>query len=357
MFYELFSVLIGAFTHIIRGFILKNNRVITVFLAVALLLFSCLSIFVGAIDLTTFQREGFTSLDLIILSRLPRLLAIICTGVGMSVGGLIMQQLCMNKFVSPTTGATVSSAQFGVLLSLIYFSNATLMQKTALSFCTSIIGTCIFVWMIQRIKFKDIMLVPLIGIMFGMVISGFTSFLAYRYNATQSLSATLVGDFSLIIKGRYEIVFLVVPLVILAFIYANHFNIVGMGEDFANNLGISYTAVMVMGLSITALITSSIVVTVGTVSYIGLIVPNIVSMFRGDKIQSSLIDVGLFGALFVLICDVFGRIIIHPYELPVDVVAGVVGSFVFLVLMNARLNQGKKAKKSAAKKTEGSACV
>ncbi len=328
---------------------MDKNKVVTISMGAVLLVLSIISIFVGAIDLLSFQREGFTSWNLVVLSRLPRLLAVICTGVGMSVAGLIMQQLCSNKFVSPTTGATISSAQFGVLLSLVYFSGATLLQKTMLSFSTSIIGTLVFVWMIQRIKFKDVMLVPLIGIMFGMVISGFTSFIAYRYNATQSLSATLVGDFSLIIKGRYEIVFLVVPLVILAFLYANHFNIVGMGEDFANNLGVSYKVILIMGLSIAALITASIVVTVGTISYIGLIVPNIISMIKGDKLKGSLLDVALFGAIFVLICDLIGRIIIFPYELAVDVIAGVVGSLIFLMFMDVRLGNGKKRKQSKAK--------
>lgn len=324
---------------------MKNNM-ITVCMVIALLLCSIISLFVGAIDLRTFQLDDFGSLDLVIISRLPRLLAILCTGVGMSVSGLIMQQLCMNKFVSPSTGATISSAQFGVMLSLIFFSEATLFQKTMLSFVTSIVGTWIFVWMIQRIRFKDIILVPLIGIMFGMVISGFTSFFAYRYGATQSLSATLVGDFSLIIRGRYEIVFLVVPLVILAYIYANHFNIVGMGEEFSQNLGISYHTIQLMGLSIAALITASVVVTVGTISYIGLIVPNIVSMFRGDKIRGSMLDVSLFGALFVLVCDIFARLVIHPYEVPVDLITGVLGSGIFIVFMNMRLSQGKKPKKN-----------
>ncbi|MFI3250884.1 MAG: iron chelate uptake ABC transporter family permease subunit [Eubacteriales bacterium] len=334
---------------------MSKNNIITISMAIALLICSVASIFIGAIDLRSFELENFGSLDLILLSRLPRLLAILCTGVGMSVSGLIMQQLCMNKFVSPTTGATISSAQFGVLLSLVFFTNTTLFQKTMLAFVTSIIGTWIFVWMIQQIKFKDVMLVPLIGIMFGMVINGFTNFFAYRYGAMQSLSATLVGDFSLIIKGRYEIVFLVVPLVIIAFIYANHFNIVGMGEDFANNLGISYNTILLIGLSIAALITASVVVTVGTISYIGLIVPNIVSMFRGDKIRGSLLDVALFGALFVLVCDMIGRLLIHPYELPVDLIAGVIGSLVFIFFMNMRLSTGKKRKKQI-QKTEVTCC-
>lgn len=334
---------------------MKKHSMITLSMIILLITFSILSIFIGAIDLTNFEMDGFKSLDLIIISRLPRLLAILCTGVGMSVAGLIMQQLCMNKFVSPTTGATISSAQFGVMLSLVFFSGATLMQKTLLAFVSAIIGTWIFVWMIHRIKFKDVMMVPLIGIMFGMVISGFTNFFAYRYNALQSLSATLVGDFSLIIKGRYEIVFLVVPLVIIAYLYANHFNIVGMGEDFASNLGISYNTILLMGLSIAALITASIVVTVGTISYIGLIVPNIVSMFRGDKIRGSMLDVSLFGALFVLGCDMIGRLIIHPYELPVDLIAGVLGSLIFIGFMNKRLSTGKK-KKPSKKVMEGAHC-
>lgn len=311
-------------------------------MAISLIILSIVSLFIGAVDITQILKGDTQYLFLLFVSRIPRLLAILCTGVGMSIAGLIMQQLCMNKFVSPTTGATVSSAQFGVMLSLVFFGGASLMEKTIITFITSIIGTWIFVWMIQRIKFKDIVMVPLIGIMFGFVISGFTNYYALKYGAMQSLSSTLVGSFSLVIQGRYEIVFLIVPLVILAFIYANHFNIVGLGEDFAKNLGVNYNVVLFFGLSIAALITSSVVVTVGTISYIGLIVPNVVAMFRGDKIRGSMLDISLFGALFVLICDVLGRVIIFPYELPIDTVSGVIGSVIFIYLMMNRLSEPKK---------------
>lgn len=116
-------------------------------------------------------------------------------------------------------------------------------------------------------------MVPLVGIMFGNVIGGITSFLAYKYEATQALSSWLVGHFSLVLRGRYEIVYLVVPLVFIAFLYANHFNIVGMGKDFSKNLGVNYNLVLFLGLSIAAMISASIVVVVGSISYIGLIVP------------------------------------------------------------------------------------
>lgn len=284
---------------------------------------------------------------LMFASRIPRLLAILCTGMGMSVAGLIMQNLCMNKFVSPSTGATISSAQLGIIIALTFMPTASLATRTAFAFTTAILGTWVFVSFIQHIKFKDIIMVPLIGIMFNSVIGGFVSFIAFENDLTQILNNMLIGDFSTVLAGRYEIVFLVIPLIIVAFIYANHFNIVGMGENFSKNLGVNYKFVMFAGLSIAAVITASVVVTVGTISYIGLIIPNIVAMFKGDKIRGSLLDVALFGALFVLVCDIIGRVVIRPFELPIQLISGILGSAVFIVLMFVRLSGSKPKKKKA----------
>ena len=278
-------------------------------------------------------------------SRIPRLMAILCTGMGMSVAGLIMQNLCMNKFVSPTTGATISSAQLGILVGLIFFPAATLATRTIFAFIAAIAGTWVFIWFIQSIKIKDVVMVPLIGIMFNSVIGGVVSYLAYEFDLTQILSNLLVGDFSLILEGKYEIMFLVVPLIVVAFIYANHFNIVGMGESFSTNLGVNYNLVLFGGLSIAAVISASVVVTVGSISYIGLVIPNVVAMYKGDKIRGNLIDVALFGALFILICDIIGRSVIRPFELPISLIVGIIGSLVFLVLLFKRLNLAKPKKK------------
>ena len=206
----------------------------TILLASLLIFTSVISLFVGVInlDLTTLLSGDLYQWEIFLISRLPRLLAILCTGIGMSVAGLIMQQLCMNKFISPTTGATISSAQFGILLALLFWPGSTIWGRAFFSFATAILGTWIFVIFIQRIQFKDVVMVPLVGIMFGNVISGITNYLAYKYEMTQALSSWLVGHFSLVLKGRYELVFISVPLVILAFVFANHFNIVGMGRTF-----------------------------------------------------------------------------------------------------------------------------
>ena len=318
---------------------------ITTGLAVSLLILSILSLFIGVIDLDTLSllSGDVRQLRILIISRLPRLLALLCTGIGMSVAGLIMQQLCMNKFVSPTTGATISSAQFGILLALLFMPDSTLWGRALFAFAAAVAGTWGFVWFIQRIQFKDIVMVPLVGIMFSNIIGGITNFLAYKFEMTQALSTWLTGHFSLVLKGRYELVYLAVPLVILAFLYANHFNIVGMGRDFSKNLGVNYNVILFIGLTIAAMITASVVVVVGAVSYIGLIVPNVVSLFKGDKIRGTLADTALFGALFVLVCDMAGRIVIAPYELPIELIIGIIGSILFIMLLFYRLRDGKKS--------------
>lgn len=325
-------------------FILKKYR-FTILLFLCLLILSVSSLFIGVLDIdpVSILSGDFEQLEILLISRLPRLLAILCTGIGMSVAGLIMQQLCMNKFVSPTTGATISSAQFGILIALLFMPNSTIWGRALFSGAFAILGTWIFVLFIQKIKFKDPVMVPLVGIMFGNVIGGITSFLAYKFEMTQALSSWLVGSFSTVLRGRYEIVWLTVPLVVTAFLFANHFNIVGLGKDFSKNLGVNYNVILFLGLTIAAMITASIVVVVGSISYIGLIVPNLVAMFKGDKIRGTLVDTALLGALFVLICDMIARVVIAPYELPIELIIGIIGSVIFIGMLLYRLNNGRKA--------------
>lgn len=336
----------------------SGGCVSTIVLTVLLLILSVCSLFVGVTDIniqTLLDSPDGMETKIFLLARIPRLLAILCTGIGMSVAGLIMQQLCMNKFVSPSTGATIQSAQFGILLSLVFFPGIGLWGRVLLAFAMSVLGTWIFVWFIQRIQFKNAVLVPLIGIMFGNVLGGITNFIAYKFEVTQQLTTYFVGSFSLIIQGDYELVWLAVPLVIIAFIFANYFNIVGMGKDFSQNLGVNYNLVLFLGLTISAMITASVVTVVGQISYIGLIIPNIVAMFKGDRIKGTLVDTALLGALFVLICDMIARSVIQPYELPIELIVGIIGSLMFIAMLIYKLKHGKKAIR-LTKAKEGSCC-
>ena len=312
------------------------------YMIILLIILSIVSLFLGAMNIkfSDILSGNVQSLQVMMISRFPRLISIIVAGMGMSVCGLIMQQISQNKFVSPTTGATIDSAQLGMLVAIILVPSAGLMQKTVIAFVFALAGTFIFMTFLRKLKIKNVIFVPLVGIMFGNVIGSLTTFLGYKFDLNQSISAWTQGNFSMILKGNYELLYLGIPLMFVAVYYANQFTVAGMGEDFAKNLGIDYKKIVNIGLIIIALVTVTVVITAGSIPFIGLIVPNIVSLYKGDNIKDNIWDTALFGALFVLVCDIFGRIIIYPYELPISLTVGVVGSIIFLYMIARRNLRG-----------------
>lgn len=312
-------------------------------LIILMIILSVMSLFIGAKEITVMDilSGNEAAIELFVISRMPRLISLLMAGIGMSISGLIMQQLSRNKFVSPTTGATIDAAQLGVVIGMVLFPGASIMLKTSVAFIFALVGTMAFMMVIRKITFKNVVFVPLVGIMFGNIIGSITTFIAYKYDIMQNVSAWMQGDFSMILKGNYEMLYLCIPLVVIAFIYANHFNIAGMGEDFATNLGINYNRILYMGLAVVALVTVSVVITVGSIPFIGLIVPNIVSLYKGDRIKGTLIDTALIGSVFLLACDIFGRIVIFPYEISIGLTVGVVGSIIFLYLILRREKHAK----------------
>lgn len=275
-------------------------------------------------------------IQILTISRFPRLISILIAGMSMSICGLIMQQLSRNKFVSPTTAGTMDSARFGILIALMVFPTAGPVEKMLVAFTFALIGTFIFMKILDKVQFKDPIFIPLVGLMFGNIVSSVTTFFAYKNDLIQNMSSWLQGNFALILQGRYEMLYISVPLVILAYIYANRFTIAGMGEDFSTNLGMNHKFVVNIGLVIIAMITSVVILTVGMIPFLGLIIPNIVTIYKGDNLKNSLPHTALLGAVFVLACDIIGRIIIFPYEIAIGVTVGVIGSGIFLYLVMRR---------------------
>lgn len=304
-------------------------------LIIAAIVLSFVSLFIGAIDINIMDLfNGNTDkIEIFLISRVPRLMAIILAGAGMSIAGLIMQSLSRNKFVSPTTAGTLDAAKLGILISMLFFTNVTYTQQIIFSFVFALIGTLVFMQILDRIKFKDVIFVPLIGIMYGNILSSITTFFAYEADLLQNISSWLMGSFTLVISGRYELLYLSVPAVILAYLYANKFTVAGMGEDFAKNLGLSYKWVLNIGLILVAIISTTVVLTVGVIPFLGLIVPNIVSLYLGDNLRKTIPHTAVLGVVFLLVCDIIGRIVIHPYEIPVNVTVAVIGSAIFLVML------------------------
>ena len=314
-----------------------------IYLFIVLIILSIISLFVGVTNISVNDILSFNidKIQILLISRLPRLIAIIVAGVGLSISGLIMQQISKNKFVSPTTAATADFAKLGILFCIMIIPGATIMQKMIISFIFAGLGTILFMKMIKAIKIKNIIFIPLIGMMLGKIIGSITTFFAYKYDLVQNISSWMEGDMSLIMKGSYELLYLSIPMVIIAFLYANKFTIVGMGEDFAINLGVNYNFVVNVGLAIVSLICAVTIITVGNIPFLGLIIPNIISLYSGDNLKKTLYHTALLGPIFLLACDILGRFIIFPFEMSISLTVGVIGSIIFLyMIIRGSKNEG-----------------
>ncbi|EAI9402935.1 ABC transporter permease [Campylobacter coli] len=307
-------------------------------LLILLVVFGIISLFIGVIriNLDDIFSLSATQLEIILLTRIPRLIAILLTGMSLSICGLIMQQLTQNKFVSPTTAGTMDCAKFGILISLIFFTGASFFTQTIIASVFALLGSFIFIQILRKIKLKDVIFVPLIGLMFGGIINAITTFFAYALNYIQNIQGWLQGSMANVMQGNYELLYISLPLFILAYFLAHKITIAGMGEDLALNLGVSYNTILFLGLIIVSIITSVVIVSVGVIPFLGLIIPNLVAIYRGDNLKKNLIYIALCGALFLLICDIISRLVIFPFEMPLSITTGVLGSLIFIFLLLKR---------------------
>jgi len=271
--------------------------------------------------------------SLMLVSRIPRTIAIILTGVAMAVAGMIMQVVLKNRFVEPSMVGATQSAALGLLVVSLLFPASALLVKMSVATVSAVFGMMLFMLLIRRIPPTDYLMIPLIGIVFGGIIEAVTTFIAYQTETLQMLSVWQFGDFSGVLAGRYELLWLTGALCVLAYIIADKLTIVGLGDNIALNLGISKRQVTWLGVGMVAMMSAVVVVTVGMIPFIGLVVPNIVSRLMGDKLRRSLPAVALLGASAVLLCDIIGRSIRYPFEVPVATVFGVVGTVLFLWLL------------------------
>lgn len=293
-----------------------------------------ISVLIGANHISWAQVQSSDDILLTLTaSRLPRLISLILTGAGLSVCGVILQHIVRNKFVEPATSGGLDAAKLGILVALTTVPTTGNLGRMlfALAFCFT--ASLIFVAIVRRIKFKNTVLIPVIGLMYGGVLSAIAEFYAYRNNILQSMQGWLLGDFSKIVQGNYEIIYLVLPIVAVTYLYAHRFTMLGMGEGMATSLGLNHPATAALGLMLVAVTVATTVITVGTIPFIGLVIPNLVAMYYGDNLERTLPVVALGGASLLLACDILGRLLIHPFEVPIGLTAGGVGGMLFLVLI------------------------
>lgn len=311
-------------------------------LILLLALLSAVSILVGAanLDLPAVLDDPHAA-TLLFVSRLPRTAAVILAGAALAVAGVVMQLLVRNKFVEPGTVGTAEGAALGLLLITLLAPQSAIWAKMVTATCTAMASTMLFLTLIRRLPPQEVLLVPLVGLVYAGVLGAVVTFVAWQADLMQYVLIWLMtGEFSGVIAGRYELLWLAGLAAAATYLVADQFAILGLGKDAATGLGLNHARVMRLGLTVVSLVTAMVVVTVGMIPFVGLVVPNIVARLMGDNLRGSLPVVALGGGALVLGCDILGRLLRHPYEIPAGAVLGVVGSVTFLWLLHRRPAHG-----------------
>lgn len=271
-------------------------------------------------------------------TRVPRTIALMLAGAAMAMSGLVMQLLTQNRFVEPTTTGTTEWAGLGLLVSLVFLPQSSILGRMIVAVIFSFVGTMVFFAFLRRVKLRSSLIVPIIGIMLGSVVSAVSSYFALATDMLQQLGIWFMGSFTSVYEGQYEVLWVVVVVLVAVFYFADKLTVAGLGEDIATNVGLNYNRLILIGTGLIAVATGVVTVVVGALPFLGLIVPNVVSMFRGDDLRSNLPWVCLLGIATVTVCDLIGRTIIAPFEMPVSVILGVIGAvvFVFLIVRSTR---------------------
>lgn len=304
-------------------------------LTISLILIVILSLIVGTADVSF---EGILTGDIEALfifgsSRIPRTVTVFLAGAGLALSGLVMQTITQNRFAAPDTVGTIESAKLGMVLAMIVLPNLSIFWEMLFTFAFATAGTLFFLFLTSRFPMKKQLLIPLLGLMFGNIVGGFSNFLAFRFDLNQNIAAWLQGNFSLIIAGQYELIYLALILIVALYFFADYLTVVRMGEDAAQSLGISFKWVVSIASILVSITVSIILITAGSLPFLGVIIPNIIAMKYGDNIKNTHQKVALTGGFFLLVCDIIARALIAPYEVPVQLILGILAGSIFLYLL------------------------
>ena len=317
----------------------RAGRLFDVKLLIGVLVVAALlvaSLFTGVYDIAG-SADGA---EMFQITRIPRTIALVLAGASMAMAGLVMQLLTQNRFVEPTTTGTTEWAGLGLLAVMVLVPHPSLPLRMAGAVLAAFIGTMVFFLFLRRVSLRSSLIVPIVGIMLGAVVGAVSTYLALATNTLQSLGVWFAGSFTSVLRGQYEMLWIVAVVGVIVFLVADRLTVAGLGEEIATNVGLNYDRIILLGTVLIAVVTGVVTVVVGNLPFLGLIVPNIVSMVRGDDLRSNLPWVALLGIAIVTFCDLIGRTIIMPFEVPVSLILGVVGAVVFVLLL---LRQRRRA--------------
>ena len=325
------------------------------FLSILLLGFMLLSVLIGkygfnAEDYLTYFKAVIKGEDLknyqvmhtlITEIRLPRIMACIIIGASLAISGSAYQAMFVNPLVSPSILGVLSGAGFGAAIGMFFGLNEYLIQLSTFVFGFIAVLTALSISAFYS-RSGSIIVLVLGGVISGSLFTSLLSALKYAADPNDSLPAItyfLMGSLGFASKNFIQISILPMfaGILLLAF-SGKYLNALSLGEEEAKSLGINVTRVKIFVILIATFISALSVTIAGIIGWIGLIVPHMARFIFGADNRAVLSSSAMIGAIFLLFCDTFSRLM-FTFEVPIGIVTSLFGIPIFILVL-------RRAKKS-----------
>ena len=325
-------------------FLLKRLSVISLSLLLILLIAMFLGISMGSTSSgikMVFQslfkaKESDPMLDTIIWQiRFPRVLLATLVGAALSLGGLVFQALLRNPLAEPyilgISGGSAIGAIIGILIGLSRFPGVSIM---AFAGSIAILLLILFMSSGQTILKKDVLLLS--GVMVNAFCAAVIMFLVSMTQDSRlhNIIFWLMGDLSMVDIGHVGILAAILcPCFILIFWFSNSMNLLLMGKEMAQTMGVNIKTVTVILLVATSFMVSATVSYCGLVGFVGLVVPHLLRLFFGPDHRVLVPACVLGGGAYLVFCDVLARVLPQQGEMPAGVITAMIGAPLFIFLL------------------------
>ena len=287
------------------------------------------------IDCVFTNKAGFETQESIIKNlRLPRTIMALLVGIGLSLSGLLYQEIFQNRLTSPdllgvSTGASVGAA-IAIILGLSSFF------ISVFAFIMGVLAVIITLVIAKLFKNGSSMTLILAGIIVSGFMSALLSLVKYFADPTTTLATIsywLMGSFE---NSKMENILVIAPVVLISCLVllfiAWKINIVSLGKEEAQSKGINYKVYRLIIIGISTLLTALSVAFCGTISWVGLVIPHIVRQLVGRNTKDTIPLCMSFGAGFMIVVDIFSRTFTDS-EIPLSAITGFLGTIIFVVIL------------------------
>ena len=284
------------------------------------------SVYINPADiLKCFFTPDKTSVTYILIMniRLPRMLG----------AGVILQGVMNNALASPNTIGVNSGAGFFVMLAMMLFPHS--VYATSIASFVGALLTTLAIYALAYMADSSRTTIILAGITVSSFLNaGINTIKLINTDITLNITSFLMGTLSGLTFNKIALPAIgIIAAVLVSFILAKPLNILSLGDDYARSLGLNVPLTRFFLLVLSSIMAGLVVSFAGLLSFIGLIVPHICRTLFGSDARYLLPTSALLGASFVLICDIIGRLIAAPYELPAGIIMAFIGGPFFMYLL------------------------